>query len=178
MKIGLTGHTKGIGLATYELLSESSYVAGFSRANGYNIATNVDEIWESCQDFDVFINNAWHPTGQYNLLKRFIDGWDGQNKTIINISSIITYMPNTRFDEEARVYYLSKCKLNKLARARTLTFFPYVINLILGNVDTTMSRSKSPKLFPVHVAEFIKKEFIDRPPVIREVVLMHELEST
>ena len=37
MKISITGHSKGIGKACFDLLSKEHNVVGFSRSNGFNI---------------------------------------------------------------------------------------------------------------------------------------------
>ena len=55
MKIAITGHTKGIGLAIYDLLGQEHNVFGYSRTNGYNI-NNPEKIFEEAKDFDIFIN--------------------------------------------------------------------------------------------------------------------------
>ena len=58
MKIALTGHTKGIGLATKELLEADGHeVVGFSRTNGFNVM-RPKNIVKNALDCDVFINNA------------------------------------------------------------------------------------------------------------------------
>ena len=42
MKIAITGHTKGIGKALYDNLSQQHEVEGYSRSNGFDISNNID----------------------------------------------------------------------------------------------------------------------------------------
>lgn len=87
MKIALTGHTKGIGLATKELLEDAGHeVVGFSRTNGYNIM-RPKNIVKDAVECDVFINNAWMPDAQPRLMYLMYEEWANQPKHIINLSS-------------------------------------------------------------------------------------------
>ena len=60
MKIAITGHSKGIGKACYNILEKDNEVYGFSRSNGYDITENFNAIVHAVKNCDVFINNAWH----------------------------------------------------------------------------------------------------------------------
>ena len=87
MKIALTGHTKGIGLATKELLEADGHeVVGFSRTNGYNVM-RPKNIVKNALDCDVFINNAWMPDAQPRLLYLMYEEWQHQAKHIFILSS-------------------------------------------------------------------------------------------
>jgi NADP-dependent 3-hydroxy acid dehydrogenase YdfG len=75
MKIALTGHTKGIGKATLELLeSQGHIVTGFSRHNGWDFTdhqTRADFIKELKNgQYDCFINNAY-PHKYYQHMEGF-----------------------------------------------------------------------------------------------------------
>ena len=87
MKIAITGHTKGIGAVTVELLEAAGHeVVGFSRTNGYNVM-RPKNIVKDAIDCDVFINNAWQPDAQSRLLYLMYEEWANKPKHIINISS-------------------------------------------------------------------------------------------
>lgn len=94
MKIIITGHSAGIGLAIYNYFSKdpSNNVIGFSRKTGHNINNPQKraEIIECSKDADIFVNNActYIDDSQLILLRNMFNIWAGQNKTIINISSI------------------------------------------------------------------------------------------
>lgn len=89
LKIAMTGHTKGIGKAIHDLLSQDNDVYGFSRTNGYNIMkpSTCKRIVSEIDDCDVFINNAYVPESQNRLLYELYEKWENQPKHIINISA-------------------------------------------------------------------------------------------
>lgn len=93
MIIGITGHTKGIGKAISNALSNHTII-GCSRSNGYDI-DNVDSIINAVVDCDVFINNAYNGYKQTELLEKLCDLWKNTNKLIINIGSTVTDYPRT-----------------------------------------------------------------------------------
>jgi NAD(P)-dependent dehydrogenase (short-subunit alcohol dehydrogenase family) len=138
MKIALTGHTKGIGKAILDKLAQNNDVCGFSRSNGFDISIedHREQIWQACKDYDVFINNAWHETGQEDLLNRFIVGWEGKNKTIINIGSVITYMMNSGIMKRAyiKTYADSKHRLNMICDSRIFISYPRVVNILVDKI--------------------------------------------
>jgi nucleoside-diphosphate-sugar epimerase len=102
MKIAITGHSAGIGQALANLFEDNGHeVIGLSRRNGYNIRSlpKVAGMIESC---DVFINNAQVGFAQTELLFEVWRRWQGQGKTIVNISTQMTNMslaPKQEWDE-------------------------------------------------------------------------------
>ena len=90
MKIAITGHSKGIGQACYDILEKDHNVIGFSRSNGYDI-NEPEEIFKSAEDCDVFINNAYSHRHQIDLFNLFYDSWEHTDKHIINVNSIVKY---------------------------------------------------------------------------------------
>ena len=68
MKIGITGHSEGIGNDIYSNLIKEYDVIGFSRSNGFNIK-NTDKIIEQLENCDVFINNAYEKNYQTILFE-------------------------------------------------------------------------------------------------------------
>ena len=86
--IGITGHTKGIGLAFSQLCDAyNKEWKGFSTSNGYSIE-NTERIVSDSLDCDIFINNAYSGLGQVSLLYELWDKWQDMNKQIICISSM------------------------------------------------------------------------------------------
>ena len=83
-KVLLTGHSKGLGKAIYDELTNDYLVLGASRSNGKSIQDILCEEYDDC---DVLINNAYHSTGQLGLLKSFYEMWRGKSKTIINVGT-------------------------------------------------------------------------------------------
>jgi short-subunit dehydrogenase len=115
MNIAVTGHTSGIGLALFDKFTQSGHtVLGFSRANGYDIGSgSLDSILEQSQHFDMFINNAFHSTGQNRLLEELLILWQGTDKYIINISSNIVNV-TVPLSDEANNYKLAKVLSNQI----------------------------------------------------------------
>jgi hypothetical protein len=98
MKIGITGHSEGFGAALYNKLkyyrrTDCNEVVGFDLTNGYDISqiSSIGKILWQIKDFDMFINNAYHPIGQTVLLEKIINLWKNKNKVIINIGSFLIY---------------------------------------------------------------------------------------
>lgn len=96
MKVGITGHTRGIGLALANQYQQQGYeVIGFSRSNGYDISdhTHRQRIVKDSQNCDLFINNAYAwESGRFSQVDMLFDiwqAWRGQRRRIINIGSSI-----------------------------------------------------------------------------------------
>lgn len=102
MKIAITGGTAGIGLAlTKQFEANGHKVIPLSRRNGYNIRSipKVAGVIDPC---DMFINNAQVGFAQTELLFEIWRRWEGQEKTIVNISTQMTDLivpPKREWDE-------------------------------------------------------------------------------
>lgn len=71
MKVVITGHTKGVGLALYNhFVKHNCEVIGISRATGYDLAKDVDRVVELAAGCDLFINNACVGNCQLELLEQ------------------------------------------------------------------------------------------------------------
>jgi len=106
MKIAITGASSGIGyeLDMYISLTTDHEVRGFSKSNGYNIATNNGEdVVQSILEYDpdVVFNNAYYPKAQNNILSRLYDEWKDQKKIIINTGSISGYLKGILLDDDS-----------------------------------------------------------------------------
>jgi hypothetical protein len=130
MKIVITGHTQGLGLAFFRHFS-SHNVIGFSRSNGYNIASPVarDKILDAIKDADIFINNAYNnfDDSQLQLLVEAYKLLQGTNKIIVNISS--------RYTSGSEKYCRDKEQQDIFCKSKEFTL-PHIINLKPGLVDT------------------------------------------
>lgn len=86
MKIFVTGHTSGIGMAFYNLAVAQGYdVTGGSRRTGFDLS-NLS-TYSQILDYDILINNAYHVSGQLDLLKFAYNKWANTPKIIINVGS-------------------------------------------------------------------------------------------
>lgn len=106
MKIAITGHTSGIGEAveTALVLTTKHEVRGYSKSNGYNIATDDGEaIIQTILDYDpdVFFNNAYYPKVQNKILERLYKEWKGKDKVIINTGSISGYLKGILLNDDS-----------------------------------------------------------------------------
>ena len=93
MKIAITGHTAGIGKAFAEQLAERGHsITGISRREGENIrrVPHTASLIEPC---DLFINNAQTGYAQTELLYEIWTRWQGKEKYIWNISTMMTEQP-------------------------------------------------------------------------------------
>jgi hypothetical protein len=93
MRIGVIGHTRGLGKEIYQTLSKKHEIFGFSRGNGYDIK-NHTEIINQIIDFDCVINNAYYKNYQGLFFEEIFKKWIDKDKTIININSSIVYDKN------------------------------------------------------------------------------------
>lgn len=157
MNIVLTGHTNGIGLAFYnELVLRGHDVVGYSISNNFDISKSSvkDEIISQLNNSDVFINNVYSPGDQYDLLDRAINLWKGKQKLIVNLGSKSIYADF--IPDPMKEYVADKQKQNLLIEQRKLKANPHILNLILGLVDTSMSRAlDAKKLDPADVAKLV-----------------------
>jgi len=158
LKIGITGHTRGIGKAIFnKFLRHNHTVIGFSKSNGYDISDTLiqTKILSECKNFDIFINNAYYPTAQLKLLSSFIEEWKNTNKLIVNISSKLVFYngPTNKFFEE---YIINKKEQNDICMNRLDKDSPKVLNILPGLVDTEMSSIFSaPKIRCEDLADYV-----------------------
>jgi len=97
----ITGHTAGIGLASFTLLKHIGYkVEGISRRTGHNLQSSYGDVknYILSRDPDIFINNAYVEKNQTALLKDLYAEWKGLSKLIINIGSVSALIPSHSID--------------------------------------------------------------------------------
>lgn len=148
-RIGITGHTQGIGEALTKLYTEAGHeVLGFSRTNRYDIMTEEgrDKIIAHHTDCDIFINNAFADQHQITLFHAFYNHWRYDNtKTIVNINSRAKYGPIA-----GREYSMVKKMLHK-EWVKILEDHGdrkcRIININPGYVDTQMVRHPVAKTY-------------------------------
>ena len=121
MKIAITGHTAGIGKAFAEQLSQRGHsVVGISRREGENIRRipHTASLIEPC---DLFINNAQTGYAQTELLYEIWRRWQGQERYIWNISTMmieepINSQPDGQDDLVMSAYRNQKLALEEASR--------------------------------------------------------------
>jgi NADP-dependent 3-hydroxy acid dehydrogenase YdfG len=151
MKIAITGHTRGFGNSLYKIFKSQEHdVWGFSRSNGFDIGNNLirEQIINEILDFDIFINNAYHPQGQIDMLIEILKYWDNTEKIIVNVSSLIVYKNSLYFKGESALYRESKIKLNNIIKnykgsIKILNVIPDLMNTDFYLIPDTFDRSNS-----------------------------------
>ena len=139
MKIGITGHSKGLGKALFESLAIAHDVVGFSRTNGYDIKSPFDrkKIVKESKDLDVFINLVHNYFHQTDMLYEMHKSWTDQNKFIINISSIVVGQK----DFGLRNYQMLEYKVHKTAVENMIEVLnnswqkPKICNYIISEIN-------------------------------------------
>lgn len=140
MKIAITGHTSGIGLALANILQQDHKIVGLSRSNGYGI-DDTTRIFDAASDCDIFINNAYCGYQQALLLQLFYSEWKDTDKQIISIGSVVTNYPRSQIELEDYPwpYRDHKIALEKLFRKLVWQRSSCSLHLISpGPVDTPM----------------------------------------
>ena len=152
MKVLVTGGNKGLGLHLVETFAGVS----ISRADGFDITKNVEDIAKLSLDYDIFINNAfdgppqesWANFGQSQIYFAVYNAWKAANKTgyIFNIGSVgektIT-APEPSFE----TYRVSKAALSHASKQGTQAFKQNLVLfkttlITLDRLDTELSRSR------------------------------------
>jgi nucleoside-diphosphate-sugar epimerase len=93
MKIAITGHSAGIGQALAAQYAKRGHeIVGLSKRHGHNIRVTykIADLIEPC---DVFVNNAQAGYAQTELLFEMAKRWQGTNKHIVVISTMMTQSP-------------------------------------------------------------------------------------
>jgi short-subunit dehydrogenase involved in D-alanine esterification of teichoic acids len=179
MKVAITGDNSGIGLALSNAFKNLGHdVIGFSRSTGFDISDLLarKEILDRLAGCDVFVNNAWHTTGQFEMLNSILINWEGSNKNVINISSNIKTLPEEFFVVEVlRKYRDSKKEIDELisnyqGTVKILNVLPELTktNFDLGIKGFDISLGMDPD----YVADLIYKEF-NTNPSNNEFVIKH-----
>jgi len=115
MKIAITGHTAGIGKAFAERLAQRNHtIVGISRRGGENIrrVPHTASLIEPC---DMFINNAQLQYAQTELLYEVWKRWQGKEKYIWNISTMMTEQPINGTPDGQEDIVMSQYRNQKLA---------------------------------------------------------------
>ena len=157
MKIAITGHTRGIGKSLFDKFQvEGHEVIGFSKSTGYDISKDGARVITESRLCDVFINNAFHVTGQTALLVAMLGMWRGADKLIINVSTKGSLYPslNARVQNE---YLIPKIKQGEIIRQAMANGFPQILNVLPGVVDTDMADvlTAPKKMNPDDLANFL-----------------------
>lgn len=137
-KIAITGHSAGIGQALAKKYEAQGHeIIGLSRRNGYNIRS-IPKLLSMIEDCDIFINNAQTGFAQTELLFSVYEKWHMQNKTIINISTMMTSEPVSSLPGLGMLqYFVQKKTLEEaIIQLRGLHQWPKLLLVKPGGVAT------------------------------------------
>ena len=87
-RIFITGHTRGIGKAVYDLYKEKNYIChGVSKSTGFDIEKDCDLIVEQMSNFKYIVLNAYQKDSQLKMLKEIIRLYQNEDKKVVVITS-------------------------------------------------------------------------------------------
>lgn len=158
MKIVITGHLNGLGFSLSNKFAEKGYtISGYDLINGKDITKEdiVNELISDCIDADIFINNAY--ANQSLLLNKIFKLWEGKNKTIINISSAITYFPSVNLPESLNAYNSNKKNLDTLVKFLSgRNRLPHIMNIRPSWFESNLVKEfDTKKINPEDIANLI-----------------------
>ena len=158
MKIVITGHMNGLGFSLSNKFAEKGYtISGYDLINGKDITKEdiVNELISDCFDADIFVNNAY--ANQSVLLNKNFKLWEGKDKTIINISSAITYLPLSNLPESLTNYISNKKNLDILVNLlRGSNSMPHIMNIRPGWFESSLVKEfDTKKINPDDIANLI-----------------------
>ena len=178
-KVVITGHTNGIGKVFYEYYkSLGCQVVGFSRSmpypGGFDISKKIARkaILHECIDAKIFINVAFHKTGQLKMLEEITELWGLTDKRIVNLSSKIAHA--SKINERNKTIVLSKRKQNRWIKKRFFRSQPRILNVVVGLVDTENSREiyEADTMMPVEDLVHLVADLVEHNTInIQEVVV-------
>lgn len=151
MKIAISGHTAGIGKAFAQQLSDRGHdIVGISRREGENIR-RIEHTANLIEPCDLFINNAQSQYAQTELLFAVWQRWQGEQKYIWNISTMMTQQPvNSRPDGQSDIamsqYRNQKVALEDACRQlQHKSAYPRIVLIRPGGVATQIGFDNSNK---------------------------------
>ena len=140
MKIAITGHTSGIGLALANAYSSQGHtIVGLTQSTHPQIRDIplAIQLIESC---DMFINNGHSLFTQTDLLYKVWRRWEGQKKHIIVIGSQVVTLAVPKLAQENVFkipHYIQKLALDEMVKQlRSIGMFPMITVVNPGAVLT------------------------------------------
>jgi len=172
MKICITGHTKGIGKCTKELLEKNGHeVVGASTSTGINVMRTKSVInWITKEDPDIFINNVYAPDSQCHILYQLYELWQYEEKHIINLGSTsgesYTHFQDMGYNRHWTPYVSDKARLDFASQYLSERWNEdhkcKVSNVAAGFVDTQAVSMFKP---------FMKEYCFMKPEDVAEMIL-------
>jgi NADP-dependent 3-hydroxy acid dehydrogenase YdfG len=146
MKIAITGHTAGIGLALAKQYEQRGHeIVGLSKRDGNNIRV-IPKIADLIEPCDMFINNAQSGYAQTELLFEMAQRWTRTNKHIISISTMMAQQPVSSIPgldmDQYRIQKLALEQAIQQIRYRKLGVRTTIVRP--GNIATSLDKTVPP----------------------------------
>lgn len=146
MKIAITGHTAGIGQALAQKYKSFGHeIVGLSKRDGHNIRV-IPKICDQIEPCDIFVNNAQAGYAQTELLFEMANRWQGTNKHIIVISTMMTQAPTSSLPGlDMDAYRVQKVALEEAVKQlRNRRLGVKIIIVRPGNIATSPDKTVPP----------------------------------
>lgn len=146
MRVVITGHTGGLGLAFFNYFTErGDEVIGLSRSNGYTLPDKIDQVVEVAETSDLFVNNAHAGLSQIKLLSKL------SNKVpIISCGSMAADYRNKEF-----IHYSMAKKALELEHKQLKKNSPYPMLLLkMGFLENWLEYDSIPYNQVINAVDF------------------------
>lgn len=157
MKVGITGHTRGIGKWIAEYFEGQGHeVIGINRSSQISLK-ETKAVFDYFNDCDIFVNNAYSGFTQTQLLYYFFEQWQDTPKRIINNGTnlIFHHRPMISMLHDLYEYKTCKIALAEASRQCNNTKKPCKVTLINPGLSDT-----DPVKFKTGVPKLVKTDFI------------------
>ena len=82
-RIFITGHTRGIGKAIFDLYEDKNFFCyGVSKSTGMDIDKDCDLIVEQMANFNYIVLNAYEKDSQLRMLKSIVERYQDEPKKL------------------------------------------------------------------------------------------------
>lgn len=179
-RIFITGHTRGIGKAVFDLYKSKNYLCyGVSKSTGLDIDKDCDVIVKQMANFKYIVLNAYAKDSQLKMLKEIIRNYQHDEKHVAVITSTSgtqAGMDSSLKQQEYNWYCKNKKQLIEFIEKAQQDLYDYPIQIYdvcPDTVDTDMSDGlweEYPKLNAEDVAECVDMCFSKRYNINKIVI--------
>ena len=179
-RIFITGHTRGIGKAIFDLYKDKNYYCyGVSKSTGMDVDKDCDLIVQQMANFDYIVLNAYEKDSQLRMLQMIVERYQNDPKKIAVITSTSgtpAGMDSSLKQQEYNWYCKNKKSLIEYIGKIQQDLYEkpiQIYDVCPDTVQTDMSKGlweEYPKLHAQEVAECVDMCFT-KPYNINKIVL-------
>ena len=165
-RIFITGHTRGIGKAVFDLYKSKNYLCyGVSKSTGLDIDKDCDVIVKQMANFKYIVLNAYAKDSQLKMLKEIISNYQHDEKhvaVITSTSGTSAGMDSSFKEQEYNWYCKNKKELIEFIEKSQQDLYDkpiQIYDICPDTVKTDMSEGlweEYPKLLAEEVAECVE----------------------